>query len=244
MDFASDSNSKLITTATVYDPDGVMRHIPTKITTIGGKQYVMFSSLRNSTYALISNTCSFTDVAGHWAQTEINDMGARLIVTGVSGNRFEPDRSVTRAEFAATLINALGIELSATTGTFKDVPASAWYSSYVETAYEYGLLKGNGDGTFKPLASITREEAAAMICRAMSITKLDTTLSASDISNLLANYKDAGDVASYFTSEVAAVISAGLITGRDGKLLAPKSNITRAETATVVYKLLKNSNLI
>ncbi|MBC7325756.1 MAG: S-layer homology domain-containing protein, partial [Moorella sp. (in: Bacteria)] len=70
---------------------------------------------------------TFADIANHWAKQDIETMLARNLVAGVSPGEFAPDRTVTRAEFAALLVRAVGIPVSpALRSSFADVPAGAW----------------------------------------------------------------------------------------------------------------------
>ena len=58
-------------------------------------------------------------------------MGSRLVISGVGENKFDPNRDITRAEFAAIMVRALGLAPDNTKNKFNDVEASKWYSGYV-----------------------------------------------------------------------------------------------------------------
>lgn len=98
-----------ITTGIVLNSDGTFGHVPTTIVKIDSKYFAKIKSLTNSTYSVIWNPVTFADVANHWGKDAVNDMGSRMVVTGVSKNTYEPDRSITRAEFAAIVVRALGL---------------------------------------------------------------------------------------------------------------------------------------
>ncbi len=83
-----------------------------------------------------------------------------------------------------------------------------------------------------------------MIARAMQVTKLEVNLTDSETSTILAGYTDAHRAADYAKSGIAACVKTGLISGRCSNTLAPRDNITRAEVAVIVQKLLQKSNLI
>lgn len=193
-----------------------------------GVRCIEINSLSNSTYVVINNKLTFSDTAGHWAKTQILNMGSRTAVQGVGESAFEPERNITRAEFAAMIVKGLGIKLDDYSGKFTDVGASSWCAKYVETAYNYGLVLGYEDGTFKPNDIITREQIFAMICRAMKITELSSGLASSEINSVYSNYTDEDKVASFFKTEVAACIKTGVVNGRTSTQIAPKANITRA----------------
>ncbi|WP_284642011.1 S-layer homology domain-containing protein [Paenibacillus silviterrae] len=162
-----------ITTVIVVDPQGVTRHVPTQILKIDGHYYAKVNSLTNILYTLIHHPITFKDVETHWAKEAANDLGSRMIVNGVGNGLFNPDQSMTRAEFTAVLARALGLKPeNSVTSPFKDVKSSDWFSGAVQVAYSYGLISGLEDGTFRPQESITREQAMVVIAKAMKITKL------------------------------------------------------------------------
>ncbi|MGE5328700.1 MAG: S-layer homology domain-containing protein, partial [Deltaproteobacteria bacterium] len=233
-----------ITTGIVLNADGTFSHVPTQIVVTGGKYYAKINSLTNSTYSVIWNPVKFKDVSNHWAKDDVNDMGSRLIVRGTGNDKYEPDRDITRAEYAAIVVRALGLKPGMGSNPFKDVEASTWYCDYVKTANQYGLIAGCADGSFKPNDKITREQAMIIIARAMKVTKLKSELKDEDISKLLANYSDAGKSADYAKNSIAACVDKGIVSGRSADTIAPKSCITRAEVASIVKRLLKKSDLI
>ncbi|NCC67041.1 MAG: DUF3089 domain-containing protein [Clostridia bacterium] len=192
---------------------------------------------------LIYNPVTFPDTDGHWAEAAINDMASREIISGYPDGFYVPEGSITRAEFAAVIVRALGLPSGVCENKFSDVSGSDWCCGFVETAVAYGLMTGYPDGSFGLSDRITREQAMTVVARAMDITKLDAGLSDDEIASLLADYPDAAVVSAYAASGAAACIKTGVITGKDGAL-APQEAITRAEAAVVVQRLLVKSGLI
>jgi hypothetical protein len=233
-----------ITTAVIVEKDGTMRHAPTKIIVIDGKYYAQINSLTSSVYTIIWNPLEFEDVAHHWAKEAVNDMGSRLVVSGVGDGLFAPDRDVTRAEFAAIIVRALGLKPESGKSQFTDVKESDWYSSYVNTASRNEMVFGYDDGRFGPNDKITREQAMAMIARAMGITGLEVELTDGETDEVLEEFSDAMSSSDYAKSSIARCVRAGLVAGKSDKLIAPRDNITRAETAVIVRRLLQQSDLI
>ena len=92
-------------------------------------------------------------------------MGSRMVVTGVGDNNYEPNRNITRAEFATIIVRALGLAPGTGSSGFDDVSTAGWYCGYINTAVDYGIVTGYGDGTFGPNEPITREQAMTMIAR-------------------------------------------------------------------------------
>ncbi|MEV5030334.1 S-layer homology domain-containing protein [Paenibacillus sp. LPE1-1-1.1] len=232
-----------LTTVVVVEQDGTVRHVPTKIVTIDGKLYAKVNSLTNSTYAVIYHPVEFSDVAQHWAKDAVNDLGSRMVITGIGNDRFNPSADITRAEFAAIVVRGLGLKQENGTTPFSDVKAKDWYSSAIVTAQSYQLINGFEDGTFRPQDKITREQAMVIIAKAMTITGLNANLENQTADVVLRLYKDAADASSWAKNAIADSIQAEIVSGRSAAVLAPKAYITRAEVAKIVQQLLQKSDL-
>ena len=233
-----------ITTGVIVDADGIIRHVPTKVIVKDGSYYAKINSLTNSIYSVIWNPVVFKDAEGHWARDAVNDMGSRLIINGVNGHNIEPDRDITRAEFSSILVRALGLNPGTGSTAFSDVNASEEYSGYIETALKYKLISGFSADKFGPNEKVTREQALSMVSRAMSITGSEPEITANDAVKILSWYEDASQASSYSKSDIAVCIQAGIVNGKPGSILDPKGNITRAEAAVIIRRLLQKSNLI
>lgn len=233
-----------ITTGLVVEPDGTTRHVPTKIVEIDGKYYAEINSLTNSTYTVVYHPVEFDDIADHWAKESINNMGSRMVVNGVGENDYNPDGAVTRAEVAAIVIRALGLEKGIGEENFTDVNESDWFCGAVKTAVSYDLINGCGNGTFKPNDEITREQVMAIIVRSMDKTGLEAELSETEISEILSEYEDSTSISNYATDSIATCIKTGVVNGKTKTSLAPQNNISRAEVAVIVERLLQQSDLI
>jgi hypothetical protein len=233
-----------ITTGIVLNSDGTFSHVPTQITLINGKYYAKISSLTNSTYSVIWNPVTFTDVANHWAKNAVNDMGSRMVVTGMGNGTYEPDRSITRAEFAAIVVRALGLRQGTTESAFGDVSASDWFNGYVDTATAYSLITGYDSASYGPNDTITREQAMAILARAMKLTGLRVVLTDSESSALLEKYADGASVSEYAKESAEICLKTGVVTGSSATTLSPKAYVTRAEVAVMAQRLLQKSGLI
>lgn len=233
-----------ITTGVVVTPKGSTYHVPTQVVVINGVYYAKINSLTNSTYSVIWNPLEFADVAKHWSKDSVNNMGSRMVVNGVGGGNYDPNRSITRAEFAAIIVRALGLAPGNGTNNFSDVATSAWYGGYIETASSYGIIKGYDNGKFGPQDTISREQAMAMLARAMKITGLETALTTDDVNQLTAAYIDGPSISAYAKEASAACLKSGIVAGRSSSTIAPKSSVTRAEVAAMMERLLQKSDLI
>lgn len=233
-----------ITTGVLYR-DGAIYHQPTYVTVKDGRYYATINSLESGEFGLIWNPLEFPDVAKHWGKPDVNDMGSRLVVSGTKEAVFEPQRAITRAEFTAMLARALGIVTHGEQPvTFSDVSAGGWYGLELQVAIENGLITGYPDGTFRPDNNISRQEAMAIVSRALSITELKSSRSEEQTQQLLKSFADSASVAGWAVANVKQNLAAGIILGRDEQRLAPNENITRAEASAAIRRLLIQSNLI
>lgn len=233
-----------ITTGIIIDTNGTTRHVPTKIVKIDGKFYAKINSLTNSTYSVIYNPRTFTDTQTHWAKDDINDMASRMIISGVTSDLFEPNSSITRAEFIAIIVSGLGLKSGTGINPFNDVKSSEWYTPFVETAFDYGIISGYSDDVFGPMDTLTREQSITIITRAMTITNLTVNFEGDELKELLATFSDSNQFASWSKESLASCIKTGIVLAKDGKTLAPLDKITRAEVAVMIKRLLEKSNLI
>ncbi|MCS7463763.1 DUF5011 domain-containing protein [Paenibacillus doosanensis] len=189
-----------------------------------------------SQYAVLEYNKLFADVdASSWANRVIKNMAAKHIIDGVTDTEFNPEGSVTRAQFAAMIARALGLEASkaASRTSFADVDSAGWYAEAVAAVSEAGIVTGRGEDIFAPNAVITREEMAVMAVRAFEYAKGEAS------SQAAANPFGDQDQISDWAREAAGIAQAeGLIQGRDNRQFAPQAMMTRAESAQVIFNLL------
>ncbi|NBD25354.1 S-layer homology domain-containing protein [Paenibacillus glycinis] len=188
--------------------------------------------------------CGRNRLCIRWAKDAVNDMGSRMIVLGDANGLFNPDQAITRAEFAATLVRALGLNPESGSSAFADVGKTDWYYEAVNAAYRDKMISGYADGTFRPNDRITREQAMSMLARAMEITGLQTQNGDALQDARLSAYADADRIAGWAREGVLTSIGAELVHGRSDGRLAPKEFVTRAEVASMVERLLGRSELI
>ena len=232
-----------ITTGVKLMSDGTMIHIPTRIVHEGGRDYAILSSMTNSVYGLIYNKKTFNDISGHWAQESINDLASRLVINGADGQRFVPDSEITRAEFMAITIRALGLSSVNKTFDFKDIEEKEWYHQAVQIGYSYGLVDGYSDGFFKPNEKITRQEAMVILSRVMKLVELNKEIDNTKQQELINHFADSEQLASWARQAAALTIETGVVGGYKDEL-RPQQNITRAETAAIIQRLLQKAKLI
>lgn len=197
-----------------------------------------------SNYAIMAYSKTFADLAEHWSKQDVDLMISKHVVTGYPDDTFKPDANITRAEFAALLVRALGLEVSQVEATFSDVNAEAWYAGPVETAKAAGLLSGYPDGTFKPNQTINRQEMAAMVASALSAAGYQSDITEAEISTALSKFVDGDQVAPWARSGAALAVSAGIVNGRGADDFAPKGLATRAEAAVMLKRLMVQADYL
>ncbi len=205
----------------------------------------------NGTYAVVERTKTFDDIGSHWAREDIERMAGRYVVEGVGANRYEPDRAITRAEFATLLVRALGLTSTARTeasvaASFTDVRGVDWFADAVRSAIDAGLIEGYPDGSFRPNATIAREEIAAMITRAMEYVNgfpPQMFLTTAQIDSLLDGYSDA-DALDWARIYMAVAVKEGIVEGMTSTTLAPKGDATRAQSAAMLHRWLRSIDFI
>jgi hypothetical protein len=176
---------------------------------------------------------SFSDVSSRfWGYNIITSMSSQSIVSGYPDGTFKPNAAITRAEFAAMLVKALGLSAAGTTGTFTDVSADAWYYGSVNAAVYNGLVFGMGNNMFEPEALITRQEMAVMVAKALGAKTPAITGAELDAFN------DALRVSSWAKSGMDEAVKAGIVIGMSADQLAPMAHATRAQAAAMIYHLL------
>ncbi|MTI84690.1 MAG: S-layer homology domain-containing protein [Firmicutes bacterium] len=223
--------------------DGKLNHIPTRFVPENGGIRAVLSSRTNSTYTIIANEADFRDIAGHWAENDIKFMAAGLMVKGMGDGKFIPSGKVTRAEFAAFLMRALGMEEKTTNAGFKDVSSDDWYAGVVASTVDADLVSGYPENQFKPNAKISRQEMAVIITRALDMMGFDATSSEETPNNPIDAFSDSSAIDEWAEDSVKVAVQAGIMKGMSGGNFSPDSNATRAQGAVVIKRMMDTIGL-
>lgn len=181
----------------------------------------------------------FTDTVGHWANNVISNMYANRIINGENtpdGLKFNPDKSMTRAEFAVMITNYLGVniedydEVKLPYSDINKLPE--WSINSFKALYKLGIVKGStsADGNLyaNPSDSITRAETATIIARTLPTGIALTTIEVPD--------KDA--IATWAYDGISTLITTGAIGGYKDGTIKPLNNVTKAEAAKILYSIM------
>lgn len=140
-------DAKIATAVAADALDGKLSFVPSLLRTEDGKTIVTILHSTNGRYAVIQSARTFADLAGHWAQTDIERLASKRIVQGVGDNAFNPNAKITRAEFASLLVRSIGLtEVTEVTGSaevavYSDVERTEWFAEAIETASGAGIIK-------------------------------------------------------------------------------------------------------
>lgn len=160
----------------------------------------------------------------------LNNTDHFAYIVGYGNGEVQPQNSITRAEVAAIFFRLLedGIRSENFThqNDFSDVAADAWYCSSVSTLSRMGIIAGYPDGTFRPNAPITRAEFAAIATR-FDNNGDKTPVSFTDI------------IGHWAEGEITVAANHGWVSGYGDDTFRPQNQITRAETMSLVNRVLK-----
>lgn len=179
---------------------------------------------------------SFNDVTQDWAVEAIKALAARNVINGVGDDNFDPENVVTRAQFVKMITAMFDVMDYSAVGTFTDVANDAWYAPYVATAQKLGITLGYEDGTFRPDASITREEMCAMLYRAADVLSVQVTATTSETT-----FNDDAAISDYAKSAIYTMQRADIIHGVGDNRFDPQGISTRAQAAVAIYNMFKVS---
>ena len=185
---------------------------------------------------------TFSDVKNHANKAAIEALASRGIINGMGQGTFMPNKTMTRAEFAAIVTRALGLTAK-DTKVFSDVPRSKWYAGYIGTANSSGIVNGVGNGKFNPEGTITRQEAAAMVARAAKRCGLDTEMDAGATKDVLAQFGDYRSVASWAKESLAFCYYTNIL-DQSALKIEPTKAILRCEIAQMLCNMLTAAELI
>ena len=179
----------------------------------------------------------FTDVdTAKWYHLSIDYVLTQKMMNGVSSRAFAPNANLTRGMLVQILYNLEG-KPKGIAAYFSDVQADAWYAEAVGWAAANKVVTGYADGTFRPNAAVTREQAAAILYRYAQSKGID--VSVGENTNIL-SYVDVQQASEYAIPALQWAVGAGVLNGKNGGRLAPTGTATRAEIAAIMQRWCEN----
>ena len=174
----------------------------------------------------------FTDVdADAWYYNYVSYAYTHDLMKGTSDTAFEPDMTMTRAQFVQLFANLNGVDLSEYTETkFEDVDMDSWYGPAVAWAEANKIVNGTSETTFEPGKEITREQMCVLIVNYAEFAELDLTVEEPKDTE----FTDADQVSSWAKEAVEICAEAGIINGTGDGSFNPLGTADRASVATLI----------
>ena len=181
------------------------------------------------------STVEFIDI-DHvpWAIESIQALAQKGVIAGMGNGIFAPDNNVTREQFIRMIVYAFDLLDEEAEVDFTDVDKGAWYYQSVASAKKHGITEGLGDGSFGVGREITRQDMCVMLYRLSQ--KLGIELPEV---NQSVEFADSEDIAEYAIDAIDKMQMAGILSGVGDNRFAPFDNATRAQSARVIYLILK-----
>jgi uncharacterized repeat protein (TIGR01451 family) len=169
---------------------------------------------------------SFNDIEGNWAKDAIVKLAGSGIIKGYADGKFKPDAAITRAEFVTFLVRTLN--LKSTTGKIFSDTTDHWARDSISAAYDAGIITGFNDGSFGTEKTLTREEMAVMVTRALKLAPGKHVV-----------FTDHDSISIWALDSVSTICSSGMMKGYPDGTFCPKKKTSRAEACSLLAALLK-----
>ncbi len=169
---------------------------------------------------------TLNDISNHWAADKIKDLVARGAIKGYPDGSFQPDSSITRAEYTTVVAKAFNLTV-ANSQHFIET-SDHWARDYIAAATAAGIFGGYNDSIFAPDDPITRQQMAVIAVKAAQLTpSSDPT-----------QFNDNNSIADWARGDVATAVSNQIIKGYPDNTFKPEGSATRAEAAVVIVNAL------
>ncbi len=172
----------------------------------------------------------FSDVhESDWFYEVVIEAAQKGWINGDGNGHFEPKKTMDRAEFAQVIANMYKDEVEKgdySSSRFPDVPSDHWASKAIAFCADRGYILGDSKGNFNPGDSITREQAAVILCR---MKDLDTTAGRT-------TFADDASIADWAVESVNAVVKANYFQGVGNNQFDPKRPMMKCEGAAILVR--------
>lgn len=170
----------------------------------------------------------------NWEYNAIKYCSDNRLMVGTGDNVFDPNVAITRGMFATIVYRMAGSPKVTSASAFSDIRSDAWFKDGVTWASQMGIVKGFGDGSYRPYEVITREQAAAILQRYADWRGYGVDDRAS-----LSRFPDNGTTSSWAMENVKWAVAMGLMSGKpvnNQLCLVPKGQASRAECASMLMR--------
>lgn len=174
----------------------------------------------------------FNDINNHWAKNDIITIFQRGWMKGMDNDSFAADESLTRAQAAAILVRALGLEpiqsISSKYPSYADVSKSYWAFNDIEIIKQHGLMKGQEIHKFAPNDSVTREQMAVILDRILE--------DAPSLSTVAKSFRDVSQDR-WSREAIEKMSEQGIFKGFEDNTFRPSVEMTRAQMASILNRI-------
>jgi len=170
----------------------------------------------------------FPDLRGHYAESAVNYLRSKGIISGCPDGKFHPDDSVTRAALAVMVVQAKQLPIKGGAAGFPDVPSSHWAAGAIRAARDAGFVYGYSDGRYYPEKAVTRAQVAAVLNQAFQPPQSTAT-----------TYRDLQG--HWAATAVESLFAAGVFDQTSERCFYPDRIMTRAEIAVALARALSGS---
>lgn len=198
---------------------------------------------------VVSAKAAYDDIRENaWYSEAVTYVTEKGYFSGTGNGKFQPNITINRAMFLTALANGTGNYKKADYDSagflgdnipllsplpYDDVDPFQWYAAPVRWATRAEIASGKGNGHFEPLAAVTREEAVTLLYRYAEKTGNDITHTGG--ASTLSRFTDGGTVSQWARNAMEWAVEKGIIHGFPDGRIAPKSGMTRAEAATILW---------
>jgi len=178
---------------------------------------------------------SFGDIQGlsEEMQDAIDYLARKNFIRGTGINRFSPENSINRAEIASITVRMLGMLDPSAGGRFDDMHPSNWFYASVNSAYNHGIMQGNGR-SFYPSLIITRSQLTSVSARIFRKTGLSTP---SNPNHHLLRFTDRNDIESWSVEDIALATQLGIVIYRTDGYFLPNAHVNRGDAALMLHRM-------
>lgn len=164
-----------------------------------------------------------TDIQGHWAQSTVSEWVYNGYIVGYPDGTFRPDNTITRAEFVVLANKSFGNTNTAVIN-FSDVKVTDWFYGEIGRAMAAFYITGYEDGTFRPEAQVSRQEAAVMVARLLQLSATPSTIA----------FIDMAEFPVWSSGHIGAVVTKGVMSGYPDMTFQPNKALSRAEAVILL----------
>jgi hypothetical protein len=179
----------------------------------------------------VKSDIHFVDIASTFNADQITLLAKQGVIKGVTATTFEPQRSITRAEFTALIVRLMEFKTdSSYKGTFHDVTRSDWFAPEIAVAVDKGIVTGMGNDIFGPNQLVTREQASKIMASVLKSMKPESDVQGS-------TFADQQLISNWAEGDVQYLVGMQMVNGYEDGTFRPLNDLNRAEAAALIYRL-------